>query len=145
MVRISRFNLSERALVKLSQLLFEVVGRTSSRAQFENTIVDLMSPIERLTIAKRIAIMYLILRNIDQPTICYVLKVSSGTVVKYRLLMEKSDGIVPTLKKMVSTDEVKIVLEELFSALFAPGTPHINWSAAWKRRLELQRKREEGI
>lgn len=93
MARISRFRLANDVLNKIFDLFFEVLGKNKSRGEFKKVIVGLFSSTERIMIAKRVAIIYLLLKNINQRTICQVLKVSSGTVVKYSLILEKSQGV----------------------------------------------------
>jgi len=145
MVRISRFKLREEVLEKLFDLFFEVVGKKGNREEFREVIVDLLSPVERIMLAKRIAIIYLLLKEIDYYSICKVLKVSPSTVAKFSLLMEKSQGVVPTFKKIVTKEKVGEFLEEVFNALFPPGVPGINWKAAWERKIDLKRRKAFGI
>ena len=66
---------------------------------------------------KRIAVMYLLLKDINYLTICEVLKVSNGTVSKYKLLMEDSKGIVPVLNKMIKIEKVWLFLKK-YSVIF---------------------------
>jgi Trp operon repressor len=145
MVRISKFKLRKDVLEKLSDLFFVVVGKKGKREEFRKVIIDLLSPAERIMIAKRIAIIYLLLKEIDYYNICNVLKVSPSTVAKFSLLMEKSQGIVPTFKNVLAKEEVREFLEEVFNTLFAPGVPGINWKAAWERKIDLKRRKAFGI
>ncbi|MBI4009089.1 hypothetical protein HY357_02555 [Candidatus Roizmanbacteria bacterium] len=145
MARISRFKLKDHVLEKLFTLFFEVVGKKYSKDEFQKVIRDLLSPVERVMIAKRIAIVYLLLKGIDYKIICDVLKVSSATISRYNLLLEKSDGLVPSFKVIISSDKVKLFLEELFNTLFPPGAYGVNWKTAWQRKFELERKKIEGI
>lgn len=145
MVRNSRFQLSEDLLEKLFDLFFEVVGSQSSKNEFRKIFVDLLTPAERIMLAKRVAIIYLLLKKIEYYNICDRLKVSPTTVAKYTLLMEKSEGIVPTFKQIVKIDKVKIFLEEVFNNIFAPGKIGINWKIAWKNKIKHEKKKTFGI
>jgi len=145
MVRNSRFELSEGLLEKLFDLFFEVVGNQSSKSEFKKIFVDLLTPAERIMLAKRVAIIYLLMKKIEYYNICDRLKVSPSTVAKYALLMEKSEGIVPTFKEIVKIDKVKIFLEEVFNNIFAPGKIEINWKIAWENKRSLENKKTFGI
>lgn len=145
MVRNSRFQLDDNILEKLFNLFFEVVGKKSDKDEFREVMIDLLSPAERIMISKRIAIIYLLLKKIDYYNICEVLKVSAATVAKFSLLMEKSQGIVPTFKTIVTKEKVGEFLEDLFNTLYAPGVPGINWKAAWERKRDLQRRKIYGM
>ncbi len=145
MVRNSRFQLDDNILEKLFNLFFEVVGKKSDKDEFREVMIDLLSPAERIMISKRIAIIYLLLKKIDYYNICEVLKVSAATVAKFSLLMEKSQGIVPTFKTIVTKEKVGEFLEDLFNTLYAQGVPGINWKAAWERKRDLQRRKIYGM
>ena len=95
MVRNSRFVLRDDLLEKIFDLLFEVVGNTTSKDEFKKIFIDLLTPAERIMLAKRVAIVYLLLKKVEYYNICERLKVSQATVARYSLLMEKSEGIVP--------------------------------------------------
>lgn len=145
MVRNSRFVLSDDLLEKIFDLFFEVMGNTSSKNEFKKIFFDILTPAERIMLAKRVAIIYLLLKKIEYYNICDRLKVSSATVSKIALLMEKSDGIVPVFKQIVKIDKVKIFLEEVFNTVFAPGKVGVNWKIAWENKNNLEKKKTYGI
>lgn len=145
MARISRFKLSDQTLDKLFSLFFEIVGKKQNKEEFKKTIIDLLSPVERIMIAKRVAIIYLLMKQIDQRTICQVLKVSSGTVAKFSLLMEKSEGIVPTFRRLLKSEKLVEFFEDIFNSFFAPGVPGVNWKAAWERKIARDQKKVRGM
>jgi len=145
MVRNSRFVLSDNLLEKLFDLFFEVVGNKSSKDEFKKIFIDLLTPAERIMLAKRVAIIYLLLKKIEYDNICDRLKVSPTTVAKYSLLMEKSEGIVPTFKQIVKVDKINIFLEEIFNSIFAPGKIGVNWKIAWENKINLEKKKTYGI
>ena len=145
MVRNSRFVLSDDLLEKLFDLFFEVVGNKSSKDEFKKIFIDLLTPAERIMLAKRVAIIYLLLKKIEYDNICDRLKVSPTTVAKYSLLMEKSEGIVPTFKQIVKVDKINIFLEEIFNSIFAPGKIGVNWKIAWENKINLEKKITYGI
>lgn len=96
-------------------------------------------------IAKRVVIIFLLMKGIDYHTICDVVKVSSGTVSKFRIVMEKSEGIVPALKNIVKNEQILLFLQGLFNDLFPPGVYGVNWKAAWERKFDYERRKTEGI
>jgi Trp operon repressor len=145
MARISRQLLDERVLNKLFDLFFEIVGKKYHKEEFRNVILDLLSPVERIMIAKRIAIIYLILKKIDQRNISTALKVSNATVSKFAILMERSVGIVPAFKTILRNEKFFDFLDELYDSLFPPGTYGTNWKDAWQKRIEINRRKTYGI
>src|SRR3972149_7904086 len=142
MVQVSKHKLREETLEKLFNLFLEVFLSQHYHTEMQNVVSDIFSPIERLVIAKRIAIVYLLLKNIDHRTICTVLKVSNATVSKFSLLSEKSVGLPNVLKKMIRNDKLKLFLENLYASFFAvPGQYGNNWkvSREWKKGRERRK------
>jgi len=145
MIRISYLKIREEDYEKIFSIFYKVLGETDGKDEFSKILFDLLTPAERIMIIKRIAIIYLLLKDIEYRTICKVLKVSNGTVSKYKLLMENSVGIVPVLKKMVRNEKIWLFFEDIFSQIFYPGRPGINWKAAWEIKIALERKKERGL
>ena len=145
MIRISYLKIKEEDYEKIFLIFYKILGETEDKDEFSKILFDLLTPAERIMLIKRIAVIYLLLKDIDYLTICEVLKVSNGTVSKYRLLMEDSKGIVPVIKKMVKSEKVWLFFEEIFSQIFYPRRIGINWSAAWEMRNALERKKNRGL
>lgn len=145
MVRLSRLKLEDKVLNKLSVLLFEVIGKTNDQNKFSAIMRDLLSPSERIMLAKRIAIIYLLLKKVDYLTICDVVKVSPSTVAKFSLLLEKSEEVSQTFSSILRQEKILNFVEGIFNDLFAPGTMGVNWSNAWRRKNEFERKQNQGI
>ncbi len=145
MIRISYLKIKEEDYEKIFLIFYKVLGETANKDEFSKILFDLLTPAERIMLIKRIAVIYLLLKEIDYLTICEVLKVSNGTVSKYKLLMESSMGIVPVLKKMIGNEKIWLFFEEIFSQIFYPGRPGINWKASWEMKMALERKKERGL
>ncbi len=130
---------------KILLLLFETLGKRSDKDEFFGIINDLLSPTEKVMVAKRIAIIYLLMKNVNYSNICNVLKVSPSTVNKFHYIKSQSKGIVKSLRSMVRNEKIAYFLEDLWLEFRGPGTYGVNWSSAWKQKFELQRKKTQGI
>ena len=145
MAHISKYKLKPQTYDKLFQLFFEVMTSSRSRGDFNKLMNDLLSPVERIMIAKRIVLVYLLIKEIDYRIICRTLKVSSTTVAKFKLLIERSEGLVPLLSRTVRNDKIKLFMIDLINDLMPPGQYGTNWSSAWHRRRIVRRMKDEGI
>ncbi len=143
MTRISRFPVEAKVLEKLYSLMFEIVSSMDDEESFSKIINELLSPTEKIMIAKRIAIIYLLMKKIDYYNISEVLKVSSETIAKFHLIMEESGEIKGVLKSMVRVEKMRDFFEELFAA--EPGVRGVDWSAAWRKKIELNQRKTRGI
>jgi len=140
MVQVSKRKLSENLLAKLFVLFFKTVGDKYSREEFKNICDDIFSKTEQLVIAKRIAIYYLLKKGVDQSSICNTLKVSSATVAKFSLIMEKSKGLVPFLDNLIKKEKIVDFLEDIFAEVIST-----NWRSKFRHRWEKNIKDQTGI
>jgi uncharacterized protein YerC len=145
MIRISYLKIKNEDYKKIFSIFYKVIGETENKNEFSKILFDLLTPAERIMLIKRIAVIYLLLKDVNYLTICKILKVSNGTVSKYKLLIESSSGIVPVLKKMIGNEKIWLFFEEIFSQIFYPGRPGINWTTAWEMKNALERKKERGL
>ncbi len=146
MARISKYKLRNEVLDKLFGLFFEIIGNQDDKNKFNEIIKGVFSYNERVMFAKRIAIIYLLLKNIDFHNICMALNVSSSTVAKFKLLIEnKHDGLIEAFDNIIFRDKTKEIIDDFFNTIFAPGKYGVNWKIAWERKRESERKKRFGI
>jgi Trp operon repressor len=145
MVQISKKKLPEEILSKLFRLFFEVVGNKDDKNEFSVIINDLFSKTEQIMIIKRLAIIYLLLKNIDQRTIADTIKVSPSTVCKFALIAQESKGIDPFFKDILTKDKIKKFFEDLFYSVYSPTRYGTDWKTGYKLEFERQKRRNRGI
>ena len=126
MTRISKFPVQDNVLEKLFDLLFEVLGNQEDQEEFSKVIYDLLSPTERIMVAKRVAIVYLLMKKIDYYNISDVLKVTPNTIAKFQAIRKKSKGIVKSLKHIVRNEKIANFFEKLFLEIYRPGVYGVN-------------------
>lgn len=143
MTRISKYRLEDKVLKKLYSLMFEVISNMDEEERFIGIMNELLSLTEKIMIAKRIAIIYLLVKDIDYLVISDVLKVSSGTIAKFHSMMNKGREIKNILKGITGNEKIKDFFEELFFR--EPGTYGTNWKSAWRQKFEIERKKQRGI
>lgn len=145
MVRNSPYVLKPEQFNKVFGVFYEIIGNSTDRDEFSRIMLDLLTPAERIMLVKRIGVIYLLMKNIDYRIICQTLKVSNTTVSKFRLMIEKSEGIVPALKSILTIDTISLFFEQVFADIFHPGVYGINWKSAWQRKLNVDRKKSTGL
>ncbi len=132
-------------LENLLNVLFETLGQAREKDDFINTLSVFLSPKEKILIAKRVTIMFLLLKNIEQRTICDVMKVSLATVNKYALAVRKNPTIKTTYTRLLRNDQIAVAFLTLMDFLFPPGQYGANWQAGWERKKLLERAKTIGI
>lgn len=145
MVQMSKYKIKESIAVKISELLFEVLGRANNKEQFIATLYDVLSPIERLMIGKRLLMMYMLYLGIDYDVICDVAKVSRGTIAKFSFIFDKSTCIKQSLSVIATKGNIQNLFTQLISSVNEPGVALVDWKAAWKLKRKIQKQEEQGF
>ena len=143
MVQLSKRKVKPEAMDKMVSLLFDVLGRQGDQNCFNIIIDGLFSPIEKIMIAKRVAIFFLIIKGEEWKTIRDIVKVSMASVSKCQMVLKNNSEMQCTLNTLISKKEMGIFIEELILLIFGPGTAYVNWKSAWRRKKQLEQKQTE--
>lgn len=142
MVRISKKRLPEEYYLRINQLFFEIVARATTKTDFYSIIDDLLSPTEKIMIGKRIGLIYLLIKGIDQRTIAHTLNLSTCTVAKFSLLFHnKETSITKLINRMIVKEKVLGFLDDLFSEIFTqPGIYKGHYQRQWEHKLRKEKR-----
>ena len=141
MVNLTKKYVDEKKLVKINQLMFEILNKANDKDDFLRIIKDILSPPEQLMVAKRIAIIYLLLKGVDHSTVAKYLKSSRATVAKFSLFFyEKESKLVGIIGELLNKESFNHFFEDLFADLLIhPGLKIGHWQMYWDHK---RRKRE---
>src|SRR3989344_9035841 len=104
MAQISKKYLSEDIQNKISGTLMEAVSQVKGRQDTQLFLNDLLTPTERVVLAKRLAIAILLLKGWGYEPIQNFLKVSSDTVGKVSVIVKNSQGYRKAVKNILVTE-----------------------------------------
>lgn len=90
MPHVSRIPLKKKEEEKITQALISVVTHLGNTSQTQELMVSLLSPTERLMLAKRLAIIVMLDSGLPESHIASSLHVTRVTVSKMRYLKEKN-------------------------------------------------------
>lgn len=143
MVHNSKRNISEKILLRIYQLFFEVFSRSRSHKSFLHLLDDVLTPAEKIMIAKRIGILYLVIKEIDQKSISDILKVSTSTVSIYAVqFYKRNTEIVSTIKAMLFKEKVLGFMEDIFADLYIqPGFKIGHYKLKWEHEKKKQERK----
>lgn len=143
MVQLSKRKMKPGVQVHMFKLLFDVIGTRENNSVFKSVIRGVFSSTEQLMIAKRVSILFLLVKGVDWSMICTILKVSPSSVSKCHMILINSKVVSDILKKRAARKDMNIFFDELFLSFFGPGTAFINWRDAWKRKKDLEQRQNE--
>lgn len=146
MSQVSKHQLSSKIYTKIFSLFPQFLSRMTSRGKLDLFVNEFFAPTEKIVIAKRVAIAFMLTKGYTYEIICNKLKVSHGTVAKVATFLKSDDQTINKELEAIAKEEAFInfidaIGFKLTSALPPKGG---NWSA-WKARVEKERRDQEEI
>lgn len=142
MVQVSKIPLRREIEKRVFDLFLEAVGEVKEKSEVSVFLNDLLSPTERLMLAKRLSIALLLHKGYDQRTICQILKVSLGTVNKVSLLLKlEGEGYRRMINKIIARGKMEEFWQKIDDFLTelvpAKGRNWRTWRAErWQKKQE---------
>ena len=124
MTQISRRILNKQVEEQIFETLWEAVSQVRDKKDVQIFLGDLLTPTERVMIAKRLAIAVLLLKQKDYETIKDFLKVSNETISKVSLILKMNNGYKIAINKIIRTEAGRQFWRDIENLLYrfsAPG------------------------
>lgn len=146
MGQVSKKYLPPKVQERILNLFLSSIALCSNKEKAASFLEDLLTPTEKIMLAKRVSIAFMLENGYDYGTIRNIIKVSTPTIATVSLwLKEKGEGyrqIIGKIKKREGTreawQEIVDAIEEYFTIV--PGR---DWSKAkkdlWKHRQKRQK------
>lgn len=143
MPQVSRRFLNQKVQERIFNLFFSGIVKCNSREEAISLMDDLLTPTEKIMLAKRFSIAYMLLNKYDYDSIGHILKVSRATIGYVALwLKEKGSGLRNIINKIKRDESTKKIFDEIQDAFedFLANTRGQNWSESkkwlWQRRRD---------
>lgn len=147
MSRISRHPIEEVVEDRVQRIFIDSVKDVTDTSTVISFLKDLLSPPERIMLAKRISIAFLLLQGKHTyDEIGKILRVSKGTIAKvHAILALQGEGFRKVLGKMILKKSTKNALGELVEILTPLPGKGVNRSEWYKQRRKNRLKRQEPL
>ena len=141
MSQVSRYPISEEAFDRCWEIFTRTLIGIKTSKDVEEIIGDLLTPTERIMVAKRLAIAYLLSQGYEYRQISKVLRVSFPTISMVNIgLKYGRNGYRKAVGRIQKDENLKELLNKTIQVLIAPGTVG-KGSGTWRYlRNELQKK-----
>ncbi len=139
MTQVSRRLLRKDIEDRVYEVLLESIASVKSRGAVDKLLDDLLSPTEKIMLAKRAAIALLLAKKYNQRTIANFLRVGLETVSKVCRVMQKgTGGYKLVVSGIIRNEKLTGFLEKIDDALAEFFKPHRDWSSWRKARWEAK-------
>jgi uncharacterized protein YerC len=145
MTQVSRIPLSSEIEKRIFEIFLDSVAEVKTRGEVEKFLDDLLSPTERVMLAKRLSIAFLLHKGYDQRSICRILKVSLGTVNKVSLgLKLGGEGYQRVIRKIIQGEKMEEFwqkVDDFISDIVPPkGRDWRAWrKSRWQEKMASQK------
>lgn len=109
---------------KMYETFWEAISKLKSKEDVQSFISDLLSPVERMMIAKRLAIAALLLRNYSYVSIKDTLKVSGATIAKVSLVLNNNQGYKVAVNKIARSEITRGFWQDIENLLYRLRNTH---------------------
>lgn len=122
MAQISKKYLSADVQNKIAYTLLEAVSQVKGRKETSLFLNDLLTPTEKVVLAKRLAIAVLLIKGWGYEAIQSFLKVSSDTVGKVSVTVKVNQGYRSIVEKMMRTEAGREFWQDVIKLAHRVGT-----------------------
>ena len=147
MSQISKYPVSKQISDRIFEIFLNTLVNIKNEDDADQFISDLLTPTEKIMLAKRLAIAFLLEKDYDYRTIQKIIRVSTGTIAIVNLsLHHGSKGYKKLISKIVQQEKLTGFFEtSIIKVLSAPATLE-KGGGAWtylKRKAEEQKQRNK--
>ncbi len=138
MARVSKEKLKKKVLEQINFRLIDTVSKLETNSSTKDFINDLLGEEEKIVLAKRLAIIFMLQENISWYRISKLLKVSESTV--RRISIKVDFGEYENILKIVRQKKNKKTFWDGMDLVLKMGIPSIVGAGQWNLLDELYEK-----
>ncbi|MDP2649358.1 MAG: YerC/YecD family TrpR-related protein [bacterium] len=147
MTQVSKYPIPKEIVDRIFEIFLKTFVEIKNKEEADQFISDLLTPTERIMLAKRLSIAFLLEKNYDYRTIQRILKVSSPTIASVNSSrVYGSQGYKKLIKKILRGEKMVNLFEtSIIKLLSAPSTLERGkgtWSYL-KQQAEKQKKKNK--
>lgn len=141
MSQVSKYPISQAVYEQIFELLLRVFTEGQSPKQAKNLLEDLLTPTEKIVLAKRLAIALLLAKNYSYEDIKKILHVSQPTIAIIKMTMKyEGEGYKEFTRKILQEENIRKIWEKIEEVVLG-AMSHGKGSGPWRYlRHELKKK-----
>lgn len=147
MSQISKYPISKQIADRIFEIFLNTLVNIKSKDDADEFISDLLTPTEKIMLAKRLAIAFLLEKNYDYRSIQKLIRVSTGTIASVNLSLHLgSVGYKKLISKIVKEEKITGIFETAIVKILSAPAALERGSGTWtylKRKAEEQKRRSK--
>lgn len=146
MSQVSKRVLGKQAEVRILDLLWISLSMLSTKQEITLFLDDFLTPTEKMMLAKRLTIAFMLIKGYGYPMINNRIKVSDQTIWNIKaILHHRGKGYKNTIKKIMEKENWEKFWNEMdhFFERLIPPRPGTNWKEVRRKQWEKRRSIEK--
>lgn len=147
MSQISKYPISKQIADRIFEIFLNTVVHIKNKDEADEFISDLLTPTEKIMLAKRLAIAFLLEKNYDYRSIQKLIRVSAGTIASVNLALNLgSTGYKKLISKIVKEEKITGIFETAIVKILSAPAALEKGTGTWtylKRKAEEQKRRSK--
>jgi len=147
MAQVSKYPISKEIYDRIFEIFIRTLIKIKDRAEAEEFTSSLLSPVERIMLAKRLAIAFLLEKGYEYRQIQKVLRVSLPTISSVSIIRKYGgEGYKKVINKIIQEEKINDLLEKSVLSILDFPSKATKGSGAWrylKQELEKEKKKNK--
>ncbi len=142
MTQVSKYPISKEIADRIFEIFSKAIVGIHEKSEVEEFLDNLLSPIERIMLAKRLAIALLLEKEYDHRQICKILRVSLSTVVSVNHARTYGgNGYSHVIHRILKEEKVDQIITKLGLSLVSLPAKATKGGGAWRYlKQEMEKK-----
>lgn len=145
MAQVSKYPISKEVYDRIFEIFLKVLVKIKDPIEAEEVTQSLLTPTERIMLAKRLSIAFLLTKGYKFREIQKVIKVSLATVASVNLVKQYgSVGYKKIIEKIMQEEKVKDFLEKAVIKILSVPASSAKGGGTWRYlKQEVEKEREK--
>lgn len=147
MTQVSKYPISKNIADRIFEIFLKSLVKIHNQEEADQFISDLLTPTEKIMLAKRLAIALLLKKDYDYRSIQEIIKVSAATIASVNMIIQHgSNGYRNLLNKILKEEKLVDMLEKAASKILSFPAQATKGGDAWrylKDEVDKHRKKNK--
>lgn len=143
MTQVSKYPISKNIFDRIFEIFLRTFIEIKNKEEADQFISDFLTPTEKIMLAKRLAIAFLLEKNYDYRTIQRIIRVSSPTITSVNMSRKfGSEGYKKLISKIIKEEKLMNLLESSIIKLLSAPSSLERGSGSWtylKKEVQKQK------
>lgn len=143
MAQVSKYPVSKEVSDRMFEVFSNTISHLSKKENIEEFMSELLSPIEKIMLAKRLSIAVLLAKGYSYPSISNILRVTPQTIASVSLTLKyRGKGYQKAVEKILSDEKMNEFWEKIED--FIGGLPPTKGSFIyWRDKYEREKMKRK--